>query len=104
MNLIVIILFTLFTNPSNSELMDTVTFELSGVVVEEDTGEPLTGALIQIKGLENQFYTDFDGSFSIADLASGTYDIEISYISFESKELKDIQLDPQNSHLFVSLR
>lgn len=104
MNILAFILFTLFTNLSNPGIKDTDIFELSGLVVEESSGEPLTGALIQIEGLEKELYTDFDGSFSINAFKSGKYDIRISYTSFESVELKDLQLDPKNSHLFVSLR
>ncbi len=74
------------------------------IVVEESTGEPLIGALIKIKGLEKEYYTDFEGRFSINELIPGRYDIEVSFISFESTELTEIQLDHQKNDLFVGLR
>jgi len=104
MKVLTFVLFTFFINPSDIELMETATINLSGIVVEESTGEPLTGALIKIKGLEKEYYTDFEGHFSINELIPGRYNIEVSYISFESTELKEIQLDRQNNDLFVGLR
>jgi hypothetical protein len=47
MNILVFIPFALFTNPAPPELKDFCTFALMGIVFDEDTGESLTGALIQ---------------------------------------------------------
>jgi len=104
MKVIAFVLFTFFTNPLDMELMENATFDLSGIVVEEKTGDPLTGALIKIRGIEKEYYTDLEGRFSINELIPGKYDIEVSFISFESTELKEIQLDSQNNDLFVGLR
>ena len=104
MKVLSFILFTLFANPFDMETIENSTFHLSGIVVEESTGEPLTGAVIKIQGVENEYFTDFEGYFSINEFKPGTYDIEISYISFNSKELKEIYLDHKNSDIFVSLR
>lgn len=86
------------------EFLENATFCLSGIVVEEDSGAPLTGALIKVHGIESDYYTDFEGRFSIEALIPGNYDIEISYISFESLTLKNIHLNRQNNDLFVGLR
>jgi len=86
------------------EIFESATFSLSGIVVEEDSGEPLTGALIKVQGIEKEYYTDFEGRFNIEALIPGSYDIEISYVSFESATLKRIQLDRENNDLFVGLR
>ena len=74
------------------------------MVVEESTGDPLTGALIKIQGIEKEYFTDFEGGFSINELKPGTYNIEISYISFDSRELKEVFLDHTNNNIFISLR
>ncbi len=104
MKVLAFVLFTLFTNPLELEILEGATFSLSGVVVEEDSGEPLTGALIKIQGIEKEYYTDFEGRFTIEALIPGNYDIEISYVSFESETLKKINLDHKNNDLFVGLR
>lgn len=104
MKVLTFVLFTLFTNPGEMELLESATFDLSGIVVEEDSGEPLTGALIKVHGIEKQYYTDLEGRFNIESLIPGSYDIEISYVSFDSASLKKIQLDRENNDLFVGLR
>jgi len=104
MKTLLLILFTLFTNPLDIETAENNTFDLSGMVVEESTGDPLTGAIIKVQGVEKEYFTDFEGNFSINELKPGTYNIEISYISFESKELKEIYLDHTSNDIFVSLR
>ena len=104
MKVLTFVLFIFFTNPGEMELLESATFDLSGIVVEEDSGEPLTGALIKVHGIEKEYYTDFEGRFNIEALIPGSYDIEISYVSFESTTLKNIQLNYQNNDLFVGLR
>ena len=103
MKALVFVLLTFLTNQSDLEPTGNAPFDLSGYVVEASTGEPLVGALINIKGLEKEYFTDFEGRFNINSLTPGRYDIEISYLSFESTELKEIQLDHQNNDLFVGL-
>jgi len=104
MKILVFFLITLFTNPSEIEFKENPTFELHGTVVEYDTGEPLTGALVKIEGMEKEYYTDFEGRFSIAALVPGSYSLEVSFTSFKSAELKEIQLNQKNNDLFIGLR
>jgi hypothetical protein len=104
MTIFAIILTTLLLDPAQPNLSLPGTIDVSGVVVEEVSGDPLTGASIHISGYEEIYYTDFEGRFNINDLVSGKYDIEIEYISFDSKVLKSIQIDPENSQLFISLK
>lgn len=84
--------------------MENTSFDLSGIVVEEHTGDPLTGAMIKIQGVEKEYFTDFEGNFCVNELKPGTYNIEITYISFNSIELKEIYLDHTNNDIFISLR
>ena len=104
MKILVFFIITLYTNPSAIESRENSTFELRGTVVEYDTGEPLTGALVKIEGMEKEYYTDFDGRFSIAALVPGSYTLEVSFTSFRSAELKEIQLNQNNNDLFIGLR
>jgi hypothetical protein len=101
---IIAFLFLLnFTTPELA-LIDPEIVPIHGLVVEEATGDPLPGAMVKVHGLKEKFYTDFDGAFYIDQLKSGTYDIEISYISFEAKKLTEVRIDHRNNTLFVSLK
>lgn len=80
------------------------TAELSGMVVDKYSGEALGGVEITIEGTDKHYYTDFDGKFEISDLAPGTYDLIISYISYEKSLIEKLELNAGNkSSLDVQL-
>lgn len=54
-------------------------------IVTDNTGTPLPGVSIVIKGSTNGVSTDFDGKFTIK--ASSTDILQFSFLSFESKEI-----------------
>lgn len=57
-----------------------------GIVLDSDTGDPLIGASVILKGTSNGVITDMDGRFSINGSSGET--IIISYIGYKSKEVK----------------
>ena len=57
------------------------------------TGEALTGVEISIDGLDKKVYSDFDGNFTISNLAPGEYDIVASYISYKKSLVEDFKAD-----------
>lgn len=70
--------------------------EVSGIV-RDNTGTPLPGATILVKGTNVGVQTDFDGKFSLM-LPEGKNIIAISFISFKTKEVdvsKDKTVDVQ---------
>ncbi|MCF8230632.1 MAG: carboxypeptidase-like regulatory domain-containing protein [Bacteroidales bacterium] len=76
-------------NTKNSE-----TTMVEGAVTDRSTGESLAGAEIQIRDSRQKTYTDFDGNFSFEHLQPGTYDIIVSYISYDKRLIEDIELKP----------
>ncbi|WP_417362465.1 SusC/RagA family TonB-linked outer membrane protein [Galbibacter sp.] len=58
--------------------------EITGLV-QEESGVPLPGASIQIKGTQRATVTDFDGNFSIQGSAGET--LLISYIGYQTQEI-----------------
>ncbi len=61
-------------------------YELKGIIVEKGSKEPLTGATVVINGEGNKKYysvTGLDGSYSIRDIESGTYFLEVDYVSYD---------------------
>ena len=65
---------------------------VSGTVTDE-SGQPLAGANIVVKGTTNGVQTDFDGNFSI-ETSDPNATLEISYIGFATQ---DIPLDGQTT-------
>jgi hypothetical protein len=60
-------------------------FTLSGTITDESSNETLIGASVYIKELQKSATTNEYGFFSIS-LPAGTYTVQISYVSFGTKE------------------
>lgn len=58
---------------------------VSGVVVDE-SGEPLIGVSIQVKGTTNGTITDFDGNFTVDNVKSSDV-LVFSYIGYSNQEI-----------------
>jgi iron complex outermembrane recepter protein len=58
-------------------------FTVSGEVKDEN-GEKLAGANILIEGTKKVATTDFDGKYKIPDIESGTYNVVMSYVGYET--------------------
>ncbi len=65
---------------------------IKGKVVDDKTGETLPGAVVVIKGTTTGSNTDFDGLFSINNIAEGTYTLECKLISYNTKILTDVKV------------
>jgi TonB-dependent receptor len=62
---------------------------ISGTVFDGETGETIINATVQVLGTSKGAVTDFDGNFSFK-LKSDTYDLKISFISYETILVKKV--------------
>ncbi|MGC9471445.1 MAG: TonB-dependent receptor domain-containing protein [Bacteroidales bacterium] len=62
-----------------------------GTVYDGSTGESLVGVTILIKGTTTGTITDLDGEFSL-DLPPGKYDLQLSYISYQTLLMESIEV------------
>ena len=72
-------------------------FTISGKVIDDDLGVPLEYSTVSITSVDNPNYlnggvTDINGNFAI-EVPSGTYNVKVEFISFESKTLKNRKVD-----------
>lgn len=67
------------------------TGSLKGRITDTETGEELIGATIVIQGTTKGTITDFEGNYVLDDVSYGTYNIVISYISYD-QQIKQIKL------------
>lgn len=72
---------------------------LRGRVIDIKTGEALVGVSVKI-GNETT-YTDFDGNYEFAELKSGKYLLETTYIAYK-QETVNIKLE-RNKKVDISL-
>lgn len=66
------------------------TGKIVGKVIDGKTGETLPGAIVMIEGKNLGTSTDFDGNFSINSVPVGTYNISISFITYDNKKLTGV--------------
>lgn len=64
---------------------------IRGVTIEESTGKPLIGVNVVIKSLKKATTSDADGKFIFTGIPVGKYEIEFSFVSFESKIISDVE-------------
>ncbi|MCT4613282.1 MAG: carboxypeptidase-like regulatory domain-containing protein [Marinifilaceae bacterium] len=76
---------------------------LSGKVIDNETGESLTGVAIYIKELNKKVYTDFNGVFNFKNLKPGKYNIETDYISYKTNQIADMNLDSNSNYIKLEL-
>ncbi len=80
---LLLICWSLFIVVATSNALASVTGKISGMVVDEITGEPIVGATIQVVGTEIGTTTDVDGEYFIMNIPSGSYDISVSFLGYE---------------------
>ncbi len=68
------------------------TGSVSGVIRDKKTQETIVGANVKIKGTMQGASTDFDGNFLIENLAPGKYTFEISYISYTTAIVENVEV------------
>ncbi len=66
--------------------------KIAGKIIAAETGEPIIGANILLVDTGRGAATDINGNYSIGNLSEGRYDIRVSYISYASKTITDIEV------------
>lgn len=78
---------------------------LIGTVVDQSTGETLPGVQVKIKENEQTVYTDLDGNFEVRNLKSGTYNLEVSLVSYDENKIRNLVINSDTkSALKVELK
>lgn len=76
---------------------------IRGTVYDDATGEYLPGVTVFIEGTTTGTITDLDGKFNIA-VAPGVYKLRVSFISYETLSISDVQVNNNKVTLFDNLR
>ncbi len=67
--------------------------KIKGKVTELETGEPLIGVNVVIKGTTSGATTDIEGKFTIIGVSPGTYSLGFSYLGYQSATLTNVEVD-----------
>ncbi|RKE03054.1 carboxypeptidase-like regulatory domain-containing protein [Marinifilum flexuosum] len=77
---------------------------LSGIVLDNETGEALVGVAIRFEGSKETVYTDFDGNFKIDNVVPGKYNVLSSYISYTDNKMKEVNVSGKNNVIRLVLK
>lgn len=91
------------SDPESRGPVTAKTSQIEGKVFDSTTGEALAGVSLKLKNSNIKTYSDLNGNFSIEDVAPGTYDIEIDYVSYKDITLKKVSATAQEVKLKVAL-
>lgn len=76
---------------------------IRGSVYDDATGEYLPGVTIFLEGTTMGTLTDLDGKFSL-NVPSGSYNMRVSFISYETMIIQGVQVNEGQVTLFENLR
>lgn len=68
------------------------TGKVAGTIKAKQTGEPLFGTNVILKGTKLGTSTDTDGRYYILQVPPGTYEVKVSYIGYQSVIIKDVKV------------
>jgi TonB-dependent receptor len=68
------------------------TGKITGKVTDRKTGEAIIGAGVKIAGTTKAVATDVEGNYTLAGLTAGKYVLSISYISYQPKDITEIEV------------
>lgn len=78
--------------------------QVTGVVIAEEDGEPVTGASIRVEGTQLGTITDTDGKFQLVDLPESARTLVVNYMGMQQKKVTikremKITLSPDQRYL-----
>lgn len=76
-----------------SNLFAGTTGKIAGRVIDKDTGEPLAGANVIIKGSSMGAATNMDGNYSILNISPGSYTVNAMMIGYATLSVEDIRIN-----------
>ena len=85
------ILFTLFLVSLVALVHAVETGTIRGTIIDDDTGETLPGVTVYIEETQNGTISDLDGQFNLS-LEPGLYDLRISFVSYETLIINDLEV------------
>jgi len=77
---------------------------LTGTVVDQITGESLTGVKVIIEETNQIVYTDFDGNFSFQSVKPGQYNLKVDYISYKANILQEVKINGVANSIKIGLK
>lgn len=66
--------------------------KLAGTILDAETNEPLPGANVMLVNTSQGAAADLNGNYFILNITPGTYDVQISFVGYSSKIVKNVRI------------
>ncbi len=76
------------------------TGKIAGKITDKKSGEELIGVSVQVEGTSFGAVTDFEGKYIIQNLTPGTYNLVISYVSYNKKTVKGVVVTSKETTIY----
>src|SRR5262245_45944665 len=70
------------------------TGQLHGTIVDQESGELLTGVNVLLVGTSLGASSDLEGKFIVRSIPPGTYDVRISLVGYTAKVVTGLDIKP----------
>lgn len=96
----------LFANNPTDKTDKKSTTHLTGIVVDAESGEPVTGAKVELTCSSNKLtaYSDFDGVFSFEALEEEDWNLLVSFVSYKTTNVESVKISEKSQNLIISLQ
>ncbi len=91
--------------PANAAVQQSAAMQMIKGIITDETGEPLPGAAIRVKGSTRSVTSDIDGTYELTNIKPGSI-LEVSYVGYETQRITvgsdgtiDIKLTPNMESL-----
>jgi outer membrane receptor protein involved in Fe transport len=89
---ILTLVFALFTTAALAQVGT-----IKGNIKDAATGEAIIGANVVIEGTTQGASTDLEGNFEITKVKAGKYNLVVTYISYRTKSIPDVDVYPDQA-------
>lgn len=86
------VFFLLLMLLTATQLFAGVTGKIAGVVVDKNTGEPLPGVNVLLKGSTMGASTDIDGYYVILNVPPGEHSLEVQYVGYATTTVNAVKV------------
>ena len=70
---------------------------ITGKVTDKFSNEELVGVIIDVEGTDVSVFTDINGVYTLKNLESGKYTLNIKYISYKETVVEDINIEASST-------
>lgn len=67
---------------------------ISGKIIGKETGEPLIGVTILLKGTSKGAISDVQGNYLIRNIPTGIYSLSFKYLGYGTKYISEVKINP----------